>query len=65
MITYTPLWETMKRKGIIQYRLMEYYGVSATLMSRMKIMYVSAHTLEIFCKILDCRMEDVIEIRND
>ena len=28
MILYNQLWETMKRKGITQYRLIKYYGIS-------------------------------------
>lgn len=66
MISYGPLWETMKRKGISQYKLIHHYGVSAAQVNRLKKnMYVSVHTLETFCKILDCRVEDVIEIRNE
>lgn len=66
MISYSPLWETMQKKGISQYKLMKHYGVSTAQISRMKKnMYVSAHTLEMFCQILDCRVEDVIEILPD
>ena len=28
MITYDPLWNTMKAKGISQYRLIKEYGIS-------------------------------------
>lgn len=66
MISYEPLWETMKRKGISQYKLIEYHGVSAAQIGRLKKnMYVSVHTLEMLCKILDCCVGDVIEIRNE
>lgn len=29
MITYTPLWETMKDKGVSQYKLIKEFNVSA------------------------------------
>ena len=66
MITYDKLWETMKEKQISQYRLIRYYGVSAVQLGRLKKnMYVSTHTVEMLCDILECRVEDVLEYRPD
>lgn len=66
MITYDRLWETMKKKNISQYRLIKYYGVSAGQIGRLKKnMYVSTHTIEILCGILNCRVEDVFEYQPD
>lgn len=66
MITYEKLWETMKEKEISQYRLIKYHGFSAGQLGRLrKNMYVSTHTLETLCSILDCRIEDIIEYRPD
>lgn len=63
MVRYTRLWETMKKKGVSQYRLIKYYGISTGQMSRMKKnMYVSTHTIEMLCRALQCRVEDVMEI---
>ena len=63
MINYNRLWETMKRKGITQYRLIHHYRISAGQLSRLrKNMYVSTHTLEMLCEILDCRVEDLVEV---
>lgn len=63
MISYTRLWETMEKKGISQYRLIKYYGISPGQMSRLKKnMYVSTHTLEMLCNALQCRVEDVVEV---
>lgn len=36
MITYTPLWRTMKQKGITQYRLIHTYHISAGQIGRLK-----------------------------
>lgn len=66
MITYDKLWETMKQKEITQYRLIKYYGISAGQIGRLKKnMYVSTHTLEVLCSILNCNVGDIVEYRPD
>ena len=61
MISYNRLWETMEK--ISQYRLIKEFGLSSGQMSRLKKnTYVSTHTLETLCRILDCRIEDVMEV---
>lgn len=61
MISYEPLWETMKKKGITQYSLIKKYHISAGQLSRLKNnSHVSTHTLDLLCNILDCNIEDVI-----
>lgn len=60
MITYSPLWETLKRKNISQYQLIHEYGVSAGQLSRLRANnHVSTHTLDRLCEILNCSLEDV------
>ena len=66
MVSYDRLWETMKKKNTSQYRLIKYYGVSAGQIGRLKKnMYVSTHTIDMLCNILQCAVEDVMEIRLD
>ena len=66
MITYDKLWVTMKEKQMSQYRLIRYYGFSAGQIGRLKKnMYVSTHTLEVLCQILNCRIEDIVEYTPD
>lgn len=63
MVKYDRLWETMKRKNVSQYRLINHYKISAGQLGRLrKNRYVSTHTLEMLCRILECSVEDVIEI---
>lgn len=63
MVKYTRLWETMQRKGVSQYRLIKTYGISNGQLNRLrKNLYISTHTVETLCRILDCRVEDVMEI---
>ena len=63
MISSNRLWETMEKRKISQYRLIKEFGLSSGQMSRLKKnTYVSTHTLETLCRILDCRIEDVMEV---
>lgn len=67
MISYNNLWNTMKKKGITQYTLIKKYNVSPAQITRLKRNEsVSTHTIEMFCKILDCQVNEVMEyIRED
>ena len=61
MISFAPLWDTLKKKEISQYQLIHFYGVSAGQLSRLRANhYVSTHTIDRLCEILDCNIEDVI-----
>ena len=63
MVSYERLWKTMEKKGISQYRLVNHYKISAGQIGRMKKnMHVSTHTLEVFCNILQCPVEDIVEV---
>ena len=62
MISYDRLWATMQAKGVSQYALIKKHGVSPGQLTRLKRNEsVSTHTIEIFCRILGCRVEDVME----
>ena len=56
----------MKEKGISQYGLIKKYGVSPAQITRLKRNEsVSTHTIEMFCEILDCRVEDIMEYKKN
>lgn len=62
MITYRKLWETMRKKGISQYRLIHEYGMSTGQLDRLrKNENISTYTLDSLCRILDCDICDIIE----
>ena len=67
MIIYDKLWNTMKEKGITQYALINTYKISPVQITRLKRNEsVSTHTIDIFCKILDCEVSDIMEyVRED
>lgn len=66
MISYERLWATMKVKGESQYTLIKKHKVSPAQITRMKRNEsVSTHTIEMFCCILDCKVEDIMEYIRD
>ena len=66
MIVYDRLWQTMKRKGISQYRLMKEHGFSSGQLDRIRQgENINLYTLDTLCRILDCAVEDIIEYKKD
>lgn len=62
MISYNNLWKVMKEKGISQYSLIKDYHISAGQLTRLRRNEsVSTHTIEMFCRILDCQVGDIME----
>lgn len=61
MISYEPLWKTMKRKGASTYTLQVKGGVSSSTIRRLKAgESVSTNTLDALCRILQCDIADII-----
>jgi len=66
MISYDRLWQTMQEKGVTQYALIKKYRVSPAQITRLKRNEsVSTHTIEMFCKILACNVEDIMQYIDD
>lgn len=66
MITYEPFYRTLKAKGITTYKLITQYNVSRSLLDRLKHNKpISTVTLGDLCKILRCRVEDIVEYNED
>lgn len=66
LISYEPLYRTMKAKGITTYKLIQQYGISRSLLDRLKHNKpISTVTLNDLCTFLDCRVEDIIEYIKD
>lgn len=66
MISFEPLWKTMKKKGISQYKLIKEYKISTGQLDRLrKNGNVSTYTLDQLCRILDCELEDVATYHPD
>ena len=62
MISYEPLYRTLQEKGISTYKLINTYGISRSLLDRLKHNKpISTVTLNDLCAFLNCRVEDVLE----
>ena len=62
MISYHNLWNVMKDRGISQYTLIKQYHISPGQLTRLKRNEsVSTHTIEVFCRILHCEVEDIMK----
>ncbi len=61
MISYAPFWKTLKERGESTYTLINKYGISSGTIDRMrKGQGISTAKVDDFCKILSCRVEDII-----
>ena len=66
MITYEPFYRTMKQKGFTTYKLINDYGISRSLIDRLKHNRpITTVTLNDLCTILDCKVEDIMVYTKD
>ena len=66
VISYAPLWETMKKRNAITYTLQVKGGISSSTIRRLKAGdSVSTNSLDALCKILECELQDIIEYLPD
>ena len=66
MISYKPLYSTMKQKKVNTYKLIKDYNVSRSLSDRLKHNRpITTVTLNDLCTILDCRVEDILVYTKD
>ncbi len=66
MIVFDKLWATMRERGISQYRLIQEYKISTGQLDRLrKNGNVSTYTLNQLCRILNCRLEDIAEYKDE
>lgn len=66
MISFDPFWETLKKKGVSTYLLIKKYNISSATIDRMKKGDgISTMKIDDFCKILNCRVEDIILFKPD
>ena len=61
MISYEPLFRTMKAKGISSYRLGKMGFPLSNYHAMRRGENISTHTLNQICKLLQCRVEEVLE----
>ncbi len=66
VISYEPLWETMRQKNVTTYTLIYKHGINANTIHNLKhSRSVTLYTLERLCKILDCQAESIVRFEPD
>jgi len=62
VISYAPFYETLLKKNITEYYLIQKQGVSSKTLHRMKHgEAVTTKTLDTLCFILNCDIPDIVE----
>lgn len=65
MIDYSPLWQTMKAKGISQYQLLN-RGIEKSLLERLRRnQNITVLSIERLCNILECTPNDILTFSDE
>lgn len=66
MISYEPLWETMRKQSATTYTLRAKGGISGSTLLRLQAgQSVSTNTLDALCKLLGCTVSEIVEYVDD
>ncbi|MBP3634269.1 MAG: helix-turn-helix transcriptional regulator [Oscillospiraceae bacterium] len=66
MISYAPLWETMKKQNISTYTLIKEHNISSRTIHNLKHnKSITLYTMERLCSILHCQAESIVLFTND
>lgn len=62
MIIYSPFWKTLDKSQESTYTLIQKYNISSSTIDRLrKNKGISTQTINDLCRILKCKVEDIIE----
>ena len=66
MIVFDRLWIKMRERGVSQYKLIKDFRISTGQLDRLrKNENVNTYTLNQLCRILNCRLEDIAEYKEE
>lgn len=66
MLSYAPLWATMKKQGITTYTLISKHNINPRTINNLKHdKSITMYTLERLCQILRCKPNDIIDFIPD
>ena len=66
LISYEPLWQTMKKQKISTYTLIKEHNISARTIHNLKHdKSITLYTMEKLCKILNCQAESIVIFTED
>ncbi len=63
MVDYSPMWETMEKKGISQYYLIQHGIAGKTIYNMKRSSHISTSTLEKLCNLLSCTPNEIIRFK--
>lgn len=62
MMTFEPLWRTMKKKKVTGYALINKHGISRSLWYKLRHdKNVNLDTIDHLCEILNCGVSDIVK----
>ena len=62
MISFNPFWETLRTSGESTYTLIKNHNISSSTINKLrKNKPVTSTTINDLCRILSCRVENIIE----
>lgn len=65
MISYRPFWDTLTEKNITTYKLINYYGISSSLIDRLRNDGdIKMSSVDRLCRILNCDVTDIVEFEH-
>ena len=64
MISYEPLFQTMKEKGITSYRLIKMGFPQSNYYAIKRGEHISTHTVDQLCRLLSCGVADIMRYEN-
>ncbi|MBR6526256.1 MAG: helix-turn-helix transcriptional regulator [Clostridia bacterium] len=66
MLSYEPLWETMKKQQVSTYTLIHQHGINPRTVHNLKHnQSITLYTLEKLCSILHCTPNDIVHFINE
>ena len=64
MVSYAPLWNTMKQQNITTYKLITQYNISSRTIHNLKHnQSITMYTLENLCDVLNCTPNDIVQFK--
>ncbi len=66
MVSYEPLWETMKLRGVTTYTLISKHGFNPKTINNLKHNRgITVFTVEKLCDVLDCTPNDIVSFKRN
>ena len=66
MVSYAPLWKTMKKQNVTTYTLINKHGLNPRTINNLKHNRgITVYTIERLCNVLHCTTNDILALTTD